>query len=180
MLGSNPHTLVRHPDRDRLTLPHGGRPDLSAAGGVFDGVLTEVPKHRGVEVGIPLAGWQTGRNIDDKGVSRGARSRLGDDGACQRTDQQRLSGRLQATGQNGRKAEHVADHAIEPLTLGDDVDEELAPRLLVQILPLVRQQVRAAMNRGQRSPELVRDEGEEVILRLLGLAEPRDVLERAA
>ena len=80
-----------------------------------------------------------------------------------------------AAALDARHRDEVLDHPLEPLGLRGDADEELVARLRVEPRPAAEQQLRPAVDRGDRRPELVRQHAQEAIADLVRLVAPGDV-----
>ena len=76
---------------------------------------------------------------------------------------------------DARHGHEVLDHPLQPFGLCGDADEELIPRLGIEASAAPEQQLGAAVDRGHRRAQLVRQDAEEPVADLVRLVAPGDV-----
>ena len=91
--------------------------------------------------------------------------------AVRSTTRATCTGSTSALALHAREQEQVLDDPVEPLGLGMDVVERVRLALFIEQAAAVSQHLRVTKDDGNRRPQLVRDEAEEVVLRLVRLAQ---------
>ena len=150
---------------------------VAAVRRVLDRVFVEIAQHLDQRVGVAFGRRQAGRDLDHEARDRAERADFGRDLA-------RAVGSISTGSVAGcsRPAMIAARLSMLPSiwssrVLSATMSCSSSARVSSSSLrPWLGQQVGAAVDRGQRRAELVRDEREKIILELLGFAQSRDVL----
>ena len=89
------------------------------------------------------------------------RSLRADDDGQDPLDEDRLRADVALVLAEAGHRDDVLDEPVEPLGLDDDVGEDLAPRLVGQLVAVAGEDLRAGVDRRDRRPQLVRQDADE-------------------
>ena len=142
---------------------------------VFDRVAQQVPDDL-ADVAVVAAHGRQARRDDGRDVRPEPDRPLAlDDRRQDPLEEDRLAADQLLAALDAGKDQQVLDQAVESLGLGRDVGDELARDRRIELLAAPEQDLAAAVDRGDRRPQLVRQDADEGVAQVVVLEPVGDV-----